>query len=494
MTSSVLQAKLSESARIVGQVQIPENRAQNEQLLSGQAREDFIIDMAANPWSGDLLRQELSRILAEIGELESENRWEDIVSLFHPVQDKLPELTDSGMVDGVRLKIAFALGRAGRHDDAVHCLEPVVKNDPENHLAHYNLAYTLLDQLFTARTNRQAIPPKEKSRAIEKAHKHFRLACELKPESVTFFYREGVLFKEIENKPRKAIPLFEKAIANWEQLDDETRKNSHQQRPKYIKSMYHLASCLLQCGRPERSRSMMEKLLRADRDRNYMHPLFKHFAMGKIMHALGRPKEALEHLEVAAYRADRGQATDFVHELAARCALLLGQPERAAKYIDRVPVSRRRPYVRWTEADVLVARGRKKEALKVLDSAAERDRRGRHKALLRMARIHLSGGNAKKALELSIQAAEFCAHTYGSESHEAMFWQAAALYRLERFPEAQKMISALEQRGFQYPHFRRLAGLVRHQAGKQSSSGKSPNGHRPGGNRGFSLVSKFPKD
>lgn len=479
MSSNPLVAdNTNRSARIIGHIELPgETKAAPAE---SQEPDAFLNDLAATPWTNDRLRQERDRVIAEITELQTENRWQDIIALFHPVDEKLPELTGGEMESEICLKVAFALGRAGRHDDAIHCLEQVVSHEPDNHMAHYNLAYTIQDLLFTIRTSRQPMSPRERARLVETAHTHFRKARELRPESVTFCYREGILYKEIEHNPRKAVPLFEQAIANWEKQDSQTRRQNHRQRPKYIKALYHLASCHLQCGRPERSRQLLEKMMTEDRDRDHMHPLFKHFALGKVLHALGRPGDALDQLETAAYRADKGQATDFVHELAARCALALGQPERAAGYIDRIPASHRRPYVRWTEADVLIAQGRKKEALRVLTQAAERDRRARHKALLRMARIHLGSGRSDKALDLSRQASEFCRETFGNPSQEAMFWQAAALYRLGRPREALVIIGELEEHRFRYPHLRKLAALVRQQSGQTTTSSN--------GTRDFKLV------
>ncbi len=224
--------------------------------------------------------------------------------------------------------------------------------------------------------------------------------------------------------------------------------------------MYHLASCLLTNGRPGRSLELLEKVLELDRDRNHMQPVFKHFAMGKVLHALGRYRQALEHLEVAAYRADREQPVDFVHELAARCHLLLHCPEKAATSIDCIPPPRRRPYVRWTEADVLVAAGRTEKALQVLAATAERDRRSRHKSLIRMARIQLTLGRCAEAEQASREAAEFCRHSFGNPSHEALFWQAAALYKLQRADDALQIIDELEKHHFRYPNFSRLKKLV----------------------------------
>lgn len=471
MTANALSLDSLESrARVVGHVDLAQ---EPERPADGNvSADDFLTDQAASPWSSEQVQRDLDRVLAEILELQTENRWDDIIALFHPVPEKLPELVESGMENEVRLKVGFTLCRAGRHAEAITCLTPVTEQDPENGMAHYTLAYTALDALFTVRTSRQPMARKEKKGLIEASHSHFQEACRLRPESVTFFYRHAVLYKEIENKKQRAIPLFEQAIANWERKDDETRKKHHQQFPKYIKAMYHLASCFLANGMPSRSLDLIEKVIELDRDRDHMQPVFKHFAMGKILHALGRPEKALEHLEVAAYRADRGQAVDFVYELAARCGLVLKQPERAAKYISRIPSSHRRPYVRWTEADVLVAQGRKTNALKVLAATAERDRRSRHKALIRMARIQLTTGQFDESVRLSSEAAEFCRNTFGNPSHEALFWQAAGLYRLDRFAESLKIVEDLEGRRFRYPNFSRLAQLVRKAA---SGSGKDKN-------------------
>jgi tetratricopeptide (TPR) repeat protein len=459
MTANALSLDSMDSrARVVGHVDLvqePEASA-----AGAAAADDFLGRQAACPWTGDQVQRDLDRVLAEIVELQAENRWDDIIALFHPVADKLPELEDSGMADEIRLKVGFALCRTGQHAEALTCLRPVAKQDPENCMAHYTLAYTALDALFTARTSRQPMPRREKVRLLETGHSHFRQACRLRPESVTFFYRHAVLFKEIEQKTRQAIPLFEQAIANWEKKDAETRKKHHQQYPKYIKAMYHLASCFLQNGMPSRSLGLLEKVIDLDRDRDHMQPVFKHFAMGKILHALARPEQALEHLELAVYRADKGQPLDFVYELAARCGLVLNQPERAAGYIEKIPASRRRPYVRWTEADVLVACGRKEQALKVLAASAERDRRSRHKALIRMARIHLGAGNFAEAEKVCKEAAEFCRKNFGNPSHEALFWQAASLYKLGRFQEARAIVVDLSNHRFRYPNFNRLSRLV----------------------------------
>lgn len=465
MTANTLPVRDNDSrARVVGHVSvIHQGKSPSAQL----SEDDFLAGQAVAPWSDNLVRQGSQRVLAEIGELQRDNRWEDIIALFHPVAEKLPELTGSDMEHEVRLKVGFALSRAKRHAAAIDCLEPVIRQDPDNALAHYSIGYTAMDALFESIRARTPLPAREKKELLAKAHSHYQQACSLRPESVTFFYRHAILYKEIEDKTRQAAQCFEKAIANWERQDVEAREKNHQQYPKYIKSMYHLGSCLLQQGLASRALGLIEKVVALDQDRNHLHPVFKHFAMGKVLHALGRHQPALEKLELAVHRADRNQPVDFVLELAARCALSLAQPEKALRFIGQVPAGRRRPYVRWTEADAHAAVGDFNKALAILADVAERDRRGRHKALIRMARIHLSSGRYQETVRTSTEAAEFCRESFGNPSHEALYWKAAGLYKLERYCEALEIVEELERHHFRFPNFNRLCQLVKKAAMSQ---------------------------
>lgn len=453
-----------EKPRIVGHVQLdPRTVATTPPArpATTPAAADFLTDLAGGSFDPNLLRREHGRVLGEILALQADNRWQDIIDLFSPVEDKLPDLVAAGMDTEIRLKIAFALVHEHKPEEAIRLLTPVVRREPDNALAHYNLAYAALDELYSARTEHRIIPTRRRQELIRLGHDHFGAARALRPDSVTFAYREAILCKEIENKPRLAIPLFEQAITNWQGLDSSEQERRHQQRPKYVKSLYHLASCLLEAGRATDSLRHLHTLEAEDSERCFMHPLFRHFAFGKVLHALGRHREALDRLETAAHAADSHQPTDFVWELAARCALRLGRVDRAQACIERVDRNRRRPYVRWTEADVLAARGKVPEALQVLRASAERDRRSRHVSLIRMARLLLGRRELEEGLDAATRAVRFCEETWGNASREARFWQAAALHLLGRNGEALAIVTELEDAHFQYPHFGRLAGLVR---------------------------------
>ncbi len=462
--SAAMQNETGEQARVVGRIDLKPVAQAHAGKQTGD--DDFMQALAASPWMSSQASKECQRVLSEISELQSENRWDDINALFYPVEEKLPELCAAGMDSNIRQEVAFSLGRAGRHQDAIRCITPVLEKEPENVMAHYTLAYTALDLLYTARTRRRLLTPSRKREMIDLAHSHFAKARELRPESVTFFYREAMLYKEIEDRHRKAIPLFQRAVANWDRLSEKDKKERHQQRPKFVRSLYHMASSLLKLGMPSRSLEVMERLMEEDRDRDHVSAVFKHFAMGKVLHALGRPEEALDHLDTAAYRAGRGESVEYVHELAARCCLVAGNSARALSYIEKIAHNRRRPYIQWTHADVLVAAGRMDDALRLLERCAERDRRTRHVALIRMARIYFASERMEEARAAASQAADFCEQTFGNASNEALFWQAAALHGLERSVEALEVLEDLSARRFHYPNLGRLLSVVR-QAARQ---------------------------
>jgi tetratricopeptide (TPR) repeat protein len=467
MSNSSTAKESFNTIRIVGRIDVNNDGEHNATFVEHGADGEFLESMAAGPAITEAYAEkETRRVLAELAELKSEKRWDDMVALFHPVEEKVPEAHEAGTDSRIREQLAFALCRLGRHEDAVECMKPVVEREPEDVMGHYNLAYAAFDLLFTVKRDRSRLnTPARRKEFVALAHRHFERCQKLRPDSVTFFYRDAMLYKEIEDKPRKAIPLFMKAISNWERLSPEEQRKRHQQRPKYVKSLYHIASSYLATGMAARSLEYIERAVDEDKDRNFISPVFKHYALGKVLYALGKPSEALEHLDTAVFRAEHGQALDYIYELSARCALKLDNTQKALEYISKIPVKKRRPYVRWTEADILCAAGHQEQAISVLHKVAERDRRSRHVSLIRLARIEFSLQRYENALTASEQAARFCADTFGSPSNEALFWKAAALFRLGGYEDALEILEDLNRRRFHYPNFRKMLEVVRKCAG-----------------------------
>lgn len=422
--------------------------------------EDFLLGENVAPGVQKYARHELRRSLAEAEELLRANRWEDIIALFHPIEEKLPAAVDAGMDLPLRLKVAFALGQTGRFEEALKSLEPALRLHPDDFQVHSAAAFNTYQSLLKRRDRKVTLIPEQKRERIQRAHEHFRRCQQLRPDHVTSFYREGMLYKEVEGKTFKATPCFRRAVQNWEALSEDEKQKRHQERPKYLRSLYHLASCLLEDGDAQQALKLIERCMREDAT-DVLSPVHKHFAMAKVLHAMARYREALEYLETAGSAVREGEPSDYIWELAARCCLRQGRAEDGMRYLSRIPERIRKPYVRWTEADLLIALGREKEAEEVLVRSAERDRRSRHKSLLRLVHLHYRQGSVGRALEEAEEANRFYRETFGNECQDALFWIAGCLHKLGRIDEAVRTVAELETLNPQYPNLFRLKERVR---------------------------------
>lgn len=161
----------------------------------------------------------LKEALLEIDDLIRQKRWEDAISIFYPVSDKLPELLKYDLDIPIREKLGFILGQLNRFDEAIKELNLCIQKDPNNFFLRSSLAYTAYNSLYAAKNQDIFLSGKAKEDRIKLAHRHFQAAQRLRPDGVTNYYREGMLYKQLENKDEKALPLFHKAVANWDALN-----------------------------------------------------------------------------------------------------------------------------------------------------------------------------------------------------------------------------------------------------------------------------------
>ncbi len=423
---------------------------------SGMKEDEFLNFNDVVETSTNTLNRSLQRILAEVQELFQQNRWEDILALIYPVEEKFPELLDAGLDTEIRSKAGFALGQLMRFDEAISELLICVEKEPGNFYHHSSLAYTAYNSLYAAHNKEIFLRGEHRKKRIELAHKHFKKAQELRPDGVTNFYREAMLYKQIENKPEKSIYFFEKAVENWERLDEEEKKSRAQERKNYIKALYQLSSALLAKKLPRSALKFLEKCIDKDKESNFVEPLFKYFALGKINFYLNNFQEAKNALEFSLACAD-GKPVDFVYELLSRTLLAMGNVEGAAETIRRVPEKKRRPYYRWTEADILCAMKDFDGARQALKKSMERDRRSRHKALIRLAKIEYLLANYEKSLKYATSAREFFYETWNGLLDDAIFYEALNQYRLGDREKALELASKLEKIN---PHYPKLGLLL----------------------------------
>ena len=385
------------------------------------------------------------QLLFRIEELIRENRWEEILGLCYPVETRRPDLTAARMDVAVRSKAAFALSHLKRFNEAIAELEICTNREPGNFLHHSALAFNAYNSVWADKNRETRLTADLRRDRIALAHAHFKKAQEIRPDNVTVFYREGMLYKGIEAKPARALPLFLRAIRNWESMSEREKEARHQERKNYVKSLYQAASAVLDQGAAVKSLELMEKCIAADDRSGHVEPVFKFFALGKIRFAMDRLPEAEAALKKAFDSRRKNQPVDFVFELMGRVYLAAGEAAAALDAVGRVPEHRRRPYVRWTEADALCALGRADEARRILLAAAERDRLSRHKTLLKLARIEMDAGRFDKVDAHAEAADRFFREKWGNPCIEAHYWRGRAALAGKDRKKAASAVETLEK-------------------------------------------------
>ncbi len=416
---------------------------------------DFLDTLAEDQSQVERVQARLDSCLAEISMARTDNNWQRIIDLFYPLEEKEPELTTLGLETPVRAELAFALSHAGKTDQSIAQYQKCVKAQPDNFFYASGLAYVLYDMVYSTKNRERILPPQQKARHIEQAHKYFSRAQEIRPEGVTNYYRQGMLYKNIQNMDLKAAPLFRKAIENWEAYDALIREKRHQEYKNYVKSLYNLASCLLKQKRAGEALKCLEKCIRLDEDKNHVKPEHKYFALGKVHFELGRFDEARKDLEFAATCTDPRNG-DYIYELWARVWLGKEKPMEALQVLSKIPEKFRRQFVRWTEGDCYAALQDYQKARQTWIKSLERDRRSRHRALIRLARLEFKMNNFEQCLKYAEDSTKFHLDTYGSPDPDGLFWSAAACIRLNDRDKALDRINDLKAFRPDYPMLGRL--------------------------------------
>jgi len=400
-------------------------------------------------------------VLADIEELAGENRWEDIISLYHPAEEKVPELIQAGLDQKIRQKIAFALGQVRQFDEAIKVLKICVNVDPDNFYSRASLAYTAYNSLYAARNREIFLAGKIRAGRIALAHENFEKARALRPDGVTNFYRQAMLYSQIENKPEPAMALFNTACSNWENLSEKEQSRRHQEKKNYIKSLYRSASLLLDSGNGFAALDRIKKCLEQDEQTNYISLGFKYFALGKVHFCMEDYEQARTALLFALQSSAKGRPKDFIYELLARTWLALGKIDQALETIEKVPEKFRRPYYRWTEADVLCSAGQYDRAKKVLAEVTGRDNRSKHISLLRLVKIDYTLEAYEQAMHRAEQAIAFFREKWGNTYYEGLFWQALCTFKSGHIKESEILVTELESQCRFFPKLDKLAAMIR---------------------------------
>ena len=437
------------------------SEAKNSQnIIEAEIIEDeFLTQDDLVPVKKEAAKRELSRILAELELMIREKKWEDAATLFYPVEEKLPEITEQGLDSAVREKLAFILGQIKKFDEAIKELSFCIAKNPDNFFLHNSMAYTAYNSLYAAKNREIFLSGKIRRDRIALAHKHFKVALSLRPDSITNFYREAMLFKQIEGKSEKALSLFLNAIKTWDQMSPEEKESQHRQKKNFVKALYQGASAALDNGHFRKSLNLIKRCLVEDEKTDYISLVFKYYALGKISFQLNNFTESRDALLFAA-KCRSADPIDFVYELLARCYLALDNPHRAIEMLKKVPLKRRKPYINWTESDVLSRLKDYAGAKNVLSRSLERDNRSKHKTLVRLAKLEYLLGNYDRTLACARQANTFFEEKWGNPCADGLFWQALGAYRMGDFDLALKTASRLKDISPNYHNLDKLLGRL----------------------------------
>lgn len=425
-----------------------------EEVLQ-ELENDFIESILENDTALDGLRKEISRVLLDIDLLKKENRWNDIIELCHPVEEKFPHLVDANLSEEIESEVIFALCQLKKFDEAIEVGLKYAEKNPRSFIAHAGLGFTIYQSLLAAKNREIMLTPQEKKRRIQLAHRHFSKAQEIRPDGVTVYYRQGMLYKSIQNKIEKAVNLFKQAVENWERYSEEVKAKRHQERKNYIKSLYQLATCFLELEDFNAALEGIRRYLEHDPEHRFISSVNAYYTMGKILFKRREFSEARKALERSTVGADP-KNHDYVFELLARCYLVERNLEEAFKTISLIPFHVRRPYVLWTEADILLALGEVDKARDRLLKAAEKDRKAQHKALIKLAKIELRRSSYREALSFAEKANAFFIKNYGNPYIEALFWISAISIKLGDYEKAKNAFDELVRRCPRYPYVKKL--------------------------------------
>lgn len=403
----------------------------------------------------EIATRNASRILDQCRELFRMAKWEDMTALFYPPESKAPEVCGSDSEAAVRGNIAFALSRLKKFDEALTELQWCVTKEPDNFRFHTSLAYTAYNSLYAAKNREIFLHGNMKKERIALASKHMEISRILKPESIANFYRYGILLAEIEAKPDQALPFFTQAVEKWESKTSEEAEAMKHEKKHYIKALYHAAGCLFDKGSLTKAIDIINRCISDDSETAHVGHVFKYFLKGKILFGMGRFEDAKPELEKS-YSMRGDDPAEYVLELQARNLLASGDFNTALSVVRRIPRGKRRPYCRWTESDILCALEKYEEAVRVLTEDMDRDRRSRHKSLIRLVKIEYLHQRYHEAAKRASEARQFFLEAWGKPYADGIFWEALSLLKAG---DREKAVSLTDELETFFPWYSALARL-----------------------------------
>jgi tetratricopeptide (TPR) repeat protein len=264
----------------------------------------------------------------------NENRWADAIPDLQTAHLRTP---DDVQIAG---RLAFALSRDRRYDEALRVLEELHRGQPEEPKWPYMIGYQYYDK-----------------QAWKEANDWFAKALRIRPGYVKALYRKGYAHIALE-QDNEAINALSDCLKHWERMTPEAQERD---RSIYGKAQFQLGKLLLKKGL---SRKASQHLEIATRINNQDHDFL--YELGQCHLKNDRLDDALRELQ-AADRIKPG--TDYIIDRIAQTYAKKGDFSIAEQMYEQIPKHRRRSFVSQHLGMMYVESGQHEKAIPPLQVA-----------------------------------------------------------------------------------------------------------------------------
>ncbi len=349
-------------------------------------------------------------IQQQVDALFKENNWQGIIDLLKPIVD-----AGDHSIDYLR-NLGFAYSQLDQYKNARRYYQIWLQFDPKRPQPYYSIGYTYYD-----------------GQNWEKAIKWFDKALSRFPSYVVCLYRKGVaLF--MWGKETKAKSVLESAISSYKFM----RNTDMQKRlaKYYYRSVFYLGKCELALGNFGSARACFEKNLEDARE--YIDPIYVKYNLAYTLVKNRKYDEAEKYLEeITTKYANK----EWIFRLWGNLLQARGEYRLAIEKYTQALKIRIQPYILINRAEAHIKNDDLEYAKQDLYEALKRDRKAKHKILLRLAGIAMAQEQLTKAEQLAKRAIEFKLKVYEADFANAHYF----LYKLyEKMGEDEKSFQELE--------------------------------------------------
>ncbi len=352
----------------------------------------------------------MQRLDKEIAALIKENKWQEIINLLNPV-------IENGDFSVTNLKnLGFAHSRLGHHHKARKYYKMWMQKEPDKAQPYYNMGYTFYDQ----------------GKWKEAIH-WFDLALERYPDYMLCLYRKGMALFFWDKIP-KAAKSLQIAVNIYKTIHDPDLQR--RMAKYYYRSTFYLGKCELNQGSAVMAQIWFEKNL--EDQRHYVKPLFVRYNLAK---AYLKSKDYAKAEQIIQTLAPHYENKEWLFDIWGRILHNMRQHRLAIEKFSMALKVRMLPYILIHRAGSYFEMGDMELAKQDLYEALRRDRKGRHKILLKLAEIAMEQKQFSKAENLAKRAMEFKKKIYDVDYANAHYF----LYKLyDRMDKTEESIEELK--------------------------------------------------